>query len=117
MLLLLDNFEQLLPAAESLGVVLAPGCPNLRLLVTSRAGLRVSAEHVRELAPLPESDAVALFAHRARAVKGDFETSDAVGAICDRLDGLPLAIELAAARVRLLTPKHCWSGWSDVCRC
>ena len=104
MLLLLDNFEQLLPAAESLGVVLA-GCPNLRLLVTSRAGLRVSAEHVRELAPLPESDAVALFAHRARAVKGDFETSDAVGAICDRLDGLPLAIELAAARVRLLTPE------------
>jgi predicted ATPase/transcriptional regulator with XRE-family HTH domain len=119
LLLLLDNFEHLLPAASIL-VDLLRACPRLKLLVTSRAALRVSAEQVFPLSPLPLPDlahlppleelagnpAVALFEDRAAYARPDFaltqENADAVAAICTRLDGLPLAVELAAARIRLL---------------
>ena len=102
-LLLLDNFEHVIGAAPALADLLA-ACPNLHLLVTSRAALRLSAEQEYEVQPLPERDAVEMFTQRARAVRPAFETDVSVAEICDRLDCLPLAIELAAARVRLLTP-------------
>jgi predicted ATPase len=98
LLVVLDNFEQLLDAAPLLTQVLARA-PRLKLLVTSRALLRVGAEHELQVPPLDA--AVELFAARAPEV----DASDpAVAAICARLEGLPLAIELAAARVRLLPP-------------
>lgn len=97
MLLLLDNFEHLLDAASGVSDLLA-SCPGLRVLVTSREPLRLGGERVFELNPLRESEAVALFVERASAY-GDFAESDVVSGICRRLDCLPLAIELAAARV------------------
>jgi len=100
MLLLLDNLEQLLPEAAPQLARLGEGCPNLRLLVTSRAPLRIAGEHEYLLDPLPEVDAVALFRQRAFVTEPD----EAVHEICRRLDGLPLAIELAAARTRVLPP-------------
>jgi len=120
-LLLLDNFEQLMPAAALVAELLA-ACPRLRLLTTSRAPLRVTGEREYPLAPLPvpedgrtapgvaaQNAAVALFVDRARAVLPGFGLTDgnaaAVAAICARLDGLPLAIELAAGRARLLPPE------------
>ena len=121
-LLVLDNFEQVVSAAPQL-VELVSACPELRILVTSREVLRVSGEHEFALAPLgvPEPadaersldalarvEAVQLFVERARAVKSDFALSDhnarAIADICRRLDGLPLAIELAAAWTRVLAP-------------
>ena len=123
MLVVLDNFEQVVSAAPFLAGMLA-GAPNLKVLVTSRAALRISGEQEYPVPPMtlphPErlpslealsgSEAVALFAQRARAVKPSFEISErnarAVTEICWRLDGLPLAIELAAARVRLLSPEQ-----------
>lgn len=104
-LLCLDNFEQLLPAGGDLTELLA-ACPNLRLLVTSRELLHVSGEHEYPLAPLGEPDAVVLFTARARAVQPDFEADGDIDVICRRLDNLPLAIELAAARVKVLTPQQ-----------
>src|SRR5215831_9223959 len=122
LLLLLDNFEQVLAAAPVLAELLAT-CPNLRLLVTSRAPLRLQGEHefavsplpLPDLQPLPSSDelaqyaACALFVQRAQAIKPDFQLRDSnagtIAEICIRLDGLPLAIELAAARIRLLSPQ------------
>ncbi len=122
LLLLLDNFEQVAEAAAAIAALLA-ACPALRVLVTSRAPLRVRGEHeygvpplnvpdLTRLPPLPaltQYEAVRLFIERARDVKADFavstETAPAVAAICVRLDGLPLAIELAAARIRLLSPQ------------
>jgi predicted ATPase/class 3 adenylate cyclase len=103
LLLLLDNFEQVLGAASELGDLLER-CPNVKLLVTSRAALRLSGEREYEVEPLPETDAVSLFADRARAVVPSFEPDESVPEICRRLDGLPLAIELAAARTRILPP-------------
>jgi predicted ATPase len=99
MLLLLDNFEQLVEAAPRLATLLA-ACPNLRLLVTSRALLRLDGESEYCVEPLPADDAVTLFEERA-AVS---EPASAVAEVCRRLDGLPLAIELAAARTRVLPP-------------
>src|SRR6185295_13312895 len=118
-LLVLDNFEHLLPAAPRLSDLLAT--TDVHMVVTSRAALRLSGEYewpvpplalppssVRNAEALAQFDAVALFVDRARAVDGDFaltdENSGAVAEICVRLDGLPLAIELAAARIRLLPP-------------
>ena len=98
-LLLLDNFEQIVTAAPEVAALLER-CPRLRVVTTSRTPLRISAEREYPLAPLDMEPAVALFLERAGAV-GD---ADAVAAICRRLDGLPLAIELAAARLRLLSP-------------
>jgi predicted ATPase len=100
MLLLLDNLEQLLPDVAPPLAALVQRCRNLRLLVTSRAPLRIAGEREYSVEPLPEADAVSLFRERAFAV----EPEDAVHEICRRLDGLPLAIELAAARTRVLRP-------------
>jgi predicted ATPase/class 3 adenylate cyclase len=106
-LLLLDNFEHVLEAAGLVGDLLT-ACAGLKVLVTSRVPLHVSGEREYEVLPLPVDDAATLFVQRARAVGarvGDDETERAVIAeISERLDGLPLAIELAAARAKLLGP-------------
>ena len=106
-LVLFDNFEHLLEAATGISSLLA-AAPGLKLVVTSRAPLRVSGEREYALEPLPASDAAELFAARAQAVRADFDPNahaDAIESICERLDRLPLALELAAARVRSLTPE------------
>ena len=106
-LLVLDNLEQLEGVT---GVVrdLLTSIAGLTVLASSQAALRVTGEHEYPLQPLPAQAAVDLFVERARAARPDFEldaaTRDAVTSICERLDGLPLAIELAAAQVRLLPP-------------
>ncbi|MGA9577878.1 MAG: AAA family ATPase [Terrimicrobiaceae bacterium] len=123
MLLLLDNFEQVTAAAPQVGELLRD-CRQLKLLVTSREVLRVRGEHVFPVPrlALPKADlkqpsieqlthceAIRLFIERAQAVKPDFEltneTASAVAEICLRLDGLPLAIELATARISLFSPQ------------
>ncbi len=118
LLLVVDNFEHLIPKAADLARVLSH-CPNLTVIVTSRIVLRISGEREVVVAPLTVSDdgdtsvqtiaaspAVRLFVDRARATRSDFaltdQNADVVLRICRRLDGLPLAIELAAARVRAL---------------
>src|SRR5437660_5093995 len=121
LLLVLDNFEQVVSAAPRLSDLLAL-CSHLKLLVTSRAGLHLLAEHefvvpplslpdlkhLPDLVRLSQYEAVALFIARAQALQPDFQVSNAtapaVAEICARLDGLPLAIELAAARIKLLPP-------------
>jgi predicted ATPase/class 3 adenylate cyclase len=104
LLLLLDNFEHLLDAAPLVSSILATS-DRVRALVTSRAPLRLGGEREYRLEPLPPKQAAALFAARARAVGREVASDDAtVEEICRRLDGLPLAIELAAARTRLLAP-------------
>jgi predicted ATPase/class 3 adenylate cyclase len=122
MLLVLDNFEQVVAAAPLVAELLA-ACPRLKCLVTSRVVLRLSGEHEFPVPPLDLPDprhlpavetlsqyaAVVLFIQRALAVKPDFRVDNAnapaVAEICVRLDGLPLAIELAAARLKLLPPQ------------
>ena len=122
LLLVLDNFEQVLAAAPQVVQLLA-ACPQVKILVTSRAVLHVRGEHelvvpplaLPDLARLPAVDdlgqyaAVALFTQRARAVKPIFAltpgNAEAVATLCRRLDGLPLAIELAAARIKLFGPE------------
>jgi len=121
-LLLLDNFEQVASAATQIADLLG-ACPRLNVLVTSREALHVRAEqefpvpalalpdprHLPNLATLSQYDAVAIFIERAQAVQPDFQVTNtnapAVAEICARLDGLPLAIELAAARIKLFPPK------------
>jgi predicted ATPase len=103
MLLLLDNVEQVIEAASSLGELLA-ACPNLRLMATSRELLRLAAEREYAVPPFVEQEGVGFFLARARAVRSDFQSDNDVRAICSRLDQLPLALELAAARVRALSP-------------
>jgi len=121
-LLVLDNFEQIISAAPFVGELLE-AAPRLRCVVTSREILHLSGEqeypvppmalpdpkHLPDLEALERYESVALFLQRARAVRPDFaltaENAPAVAEICTRLDGLPLAIELAAARVRLLNPQ------------
>jgi non-specific serine/threonine protein kinase len=120
LLLMLDNYEQVLGAAVEIGELLEV-CAQLQVMVTSRAPLRLLAEHELAVPPMALPDAgggalvrleqyesVRLFVERARAVKADFaltaDNASAVADICRRLDGLPLAIELAAARTRLLDP-------------
>jgi len=119
MLLLLDNFEQIIAAAPLLTELLET-CPELRMLVTSREVLRLRGEHEFPLSPLALPDrqsleilmqypSVALFVQRAQASQPDFkltlENASALTEICARLEGLPLAIELAAARIKLLPPR------------
>lgn len=123
LLLLLDNFEQVTPAASKVGELLQV-CPQLKMLVTSREALHVRGEHIFTVPPLrmpgpgpkqatleqlSQFGAVQLFIERAQAIKPDFmvtnENAPAVAEICWRLDGLPLAIELAAARIRLFSPQ------------
>jgi predicted ATPase len=102
-LLLLDNFEQIVAGAPRVTALLE-AAPHIRVLVTSREPLRVHGEHRYAVDPLDESDATALFIERARAVEASFEPDGAVAEICRRLDRLPLALELAAARVGMLAP-------------
>lgn len=123
MLLVLDNFEQVTEAADLVAELLA-ACPKLSMLVTSREALHLRGEQLFPVPPLmlppdderqftasalESSEAVQLFLDRARAVRPDFQLTDENAAtiveICRRLDGLPLAIELAAARLRLLSPE------------
>jgi predicted ATPase/class 3 adenylate cyclase len=102
----LDNLEQLLPdAARPLAELLAI-VPALRIVATSREPLRIAGESQFDLPPMDESDAVTLFIERARAVRPDIGDSPAVHELIRHLDGLPLAIELAAARVKLLGPEQ-----------
>jgi predicted ATPase/class 3 adenylate cyclase len=119
-LLILDNFEQVLPARRAIVNLLA-GCSQLKVLITSRVLLHMQAEHLFEVPPLPLPDqealrnlerlshypAITLFVQRARAVAAHFRLTTtnaaAVAGICARLDGIPLAIELAAARMRHLS--------------
>ena len=120
--LLLDNLEQVVLAAPDVAR-LVERCPNLRIVTTSRTPLRIAAERVYPLAPFalpPATDgesiealmaypAIALFVDRARSTRPSFgltpDNAGAVAAVCRRLDGLPLALELAAARLRLLSPE------------
>jgi predicted ATPase/class 3 adenylate cyclase len=103
LLLLFDNFEQVVGAATGLSELLR-SCPNLDLLVTSREPLRLEGEWDYAVDPMREAEAVELFETRARAARRDFEPEGQVREICARLDNLPLAIELAAARVKTLSP-------------
>jgi predicted ATPase len=105
MLLLFDNFEHMVEVGVELADLLAD-CPNLNVLVTSRERLRVRGEQTYPVPPLAERDGEALFVARARAVDPSFATSEAVGELCRRLDELPLALELAAARTALFSPKQ-----------
>ena len=106
-LILFDNFEHVGSAAEVLAALLG-ACQRLKMLVTSREPLRIAAERQYPVPPLAGSEAVLLFVERARAVRADFEldeeTRTIVSEICERLDGLPLAIELAAAWAKVLPP-------------
>jgi predicted ATPase/class 3 adenylate cyclase len=102
LLLLLDNAEQVIEAAPALAGILA-ACPNLRLLVTSREPLHLSAEHEYVVSPLVDEEAVSFFRVRALAARPDFAPNGEVLEICRRLDNLPLALELAAARVKVLS--------------
>jgi len=122
LLLILDNFEQVIGAALQV-MDLLDACPKLKILVTSRVVLHVRAEHefavpplslpdpkhLPDFATLSQYEAVALFIQRAQSVQPDFQVTStnapAVAEICARLDGLPLAIELAAARIKLLSPE------------
>jgi predicted ATPase len=107
-LLVYDNFEHVTAAAPFV-VRLLEGAPSVHVLATSREPLHVSGERELLVTPLPVSEAMALFVERARAIRQDFALTDenerVVAEICDRLEGLPLAIELAAARVRILSPQ------------
>jgi len=106
-LLVLDNFEQVLLAATVVAETLE-ACPSLKILVTSRSPLRIYGEQEFPVTPLAQNSAIELFAQRAAAVWPDFsitsENTPAIQEICLRLDGLPLAIELAAARTKVLPP-------------
>ncbi|MET8690886.1 BTAD domain-containing putative transcriptional regulator, partial [Streptomyces sp. NPDC004732] len=109
LLLLLDNCEHVIGAAAELAEALLTHCPGLTILATSREPLGVPGESVRPVEPLPPDPAHRLFTERAAAVRPGFDPeadAEAVAEICRRLDGLPLAIELAAARLRLLTPRQ-----------
>jgi predicted ATPase/DNA-binding winged helix-turn-helix (wHTH) protein len=106
-LLILDNFEQVLPAAQLVSEILAR-CTFTKAMVTTRASLQIYGEQEFPVAPLLSIAAMQLFQQRATAVRPNFvitpENEAAIRAICDRLDGLPLAIELAAARTKVLSP-------------
>ena len=102
LLLLLDNFEHLTDAAAGLAPLLT-ACANLTVLVTSREPLHLVGEHEYAVDPLQPAEAVELFLTRAAAARRDFSADGEVALICERLDRLPLAIELAAARVKVLS--------------
>ena len=122
-LLVLDNFEQVIDAAPLVSALLE-SCPRLKVMVTSRSNLNISAEQVysvrvlsipatggsRSLDALGASEAVRLFVERARERRHEFvlaqENADTIARICDRLDGMPLGIELAAARIAMLSPQE-----------
>src|SRR5439155_17879946 len=103
LLLILDNFEHLLAATGEVSRLLSEA-PSVKVLVTSRVRLRVSTEQEYPLDPLTQDDAVEFFLDRARAVRRELRPEPAIEDICARLDGLPLALELAASRVKVLDP-------------
>ena len=105
MLIFFDNFEHVVDAASQLAELLA-SCPNLDVLVTSREPLHVTGEQEYPVPTLSRSDGVQLFLARARAVNPELEADGAVAEICERLDDLPLALELAAARVKALSSRQ-----------
>jgi predicted ATPase/DNA-binding SARP family transcriptional activator len=117
LLLVLDNCEHLVEACAELASALLLHCSRIRILATSREPLGVAGERVWPVPPIAEAEAVELFAERAAAVDPTFALSDAnrtaVAEICRRLDGIPLAIELAAARVRVLTPEQMTARLAD----
>jgi predicted ATPase len=102
LLLLLDNFEHVVEAAPEVAAVLRE-CPHADVLVTSRERLRVQGEHVYPVPVLERAQARQLFVARARAAQPDFEPGEHVDELCEQLDDLPLALELAAARASLLS--------------
>ncbi|MFH8343508.1 AfsR/SARP family transcriptional regulator [Streptomyces sp. NPDC018045] len=109
MLLVLDNCEHVIGAAAELADRLLAECPGVTVLATSREPLAVPGEALRPVEPLPDPVALRLLADRGAAARPGFRVEDdpvACAEICRRLDGLPLAIELAAARLRLLTPRQ-----------
>ncbi|MCX4761493.1 winged helix-turn-helix domain-containing protein [Streptomyces sp. NBC_01275] len=112
LLIILDNCEHVVEAAARLAEELLARCPEITVLATSREPLGVPGELLRPLEPLPEPVALRLLADRGAAARpgfridADAETAAACAEICRRLDGLPLAIELAAARLRMLTPRQ-----------
>src|SRR5262249_14613235 len=107
LLLLVDNFEQVLPAAANIARLL-DAAPRLKVVVTSRAPLRIAAEREFAVPPLADDEAAELFISRAQAANANFDLTEqnaaAVAELCVRLEGLPLAIELAAAKTKLLPP-------------
>jgi predicted ATPase len=105
LLLLFDNFEHVVNAACDLAALLTC-CPHLELLVTSREPLHVTGEQEYPVPPFVHEEGVGFFLARARAVQPDFQADDAVPEICRRLDDLPLALELAAARVKALSTQQ-----------
>ena len=105
LLLVLDNFEHLMDASADLAGLIA-ACPNLQLLVTSREVLRIPGEQAYPVAPLQVRDAVEFFTSRARATDPRFEPGPLVQQLCAQLDNLPLALELAATRVGVLSPEQ-----------
>jgi class 3 adenylate cyclase len=133
LLLVLDNFEHLLPAAKVVDGLLA-GAPRVKALVTSRSILNLYGErtfevpplalpdptHLPDLVELSSNEAVALFLERARMARPDFavtkESAQAIAEICVRLDGLPLAIELTASRIRLLEPRRSLLDFNSISR-
>ena len=114
-LVILDNCEHMIPEVANLAFAVVAACPNVHLVVTSRASLAVAGELVWTIPPLALSDdAVELFVERARRVRQNFRISPTneglIVAICTRLDGIPLPIELAAARCRVLSPQQILDG-------
>jgi predicted ATPase/class 3 adenylate cyclase len=128
LLLVLDNFEHVVDAAGDIAAIVA-AAPKVRVLATSRVPLRIQGEHEVHVGPLPlpqpseshdevmHSPSVQLFGERAREIRGDFHVTEGnavvVAEICRGLDGLPLAIELAAARTRLFSPEALLERMSD----
>jgi non-specific serine/threonine protein kinase len=127
LLLILDNCEHLIESCADVSVLLTSRCPDLRILATSREPIGIDGEQILRIEPLPTlpagtlnprqlraTDAARLFAERARGARADFELSDTimepVAEICRRLDGLPLALELAAARLRTMTVHELAAG-------
>jgi predicted ATPase/DNA-binding SARP family transcriptional activator len=117
LLLLLDNCEHLVPAVVRLADRLLRDCPDVRLLATSRAALRVNGEAITRVGPLSESDAVSLFADRSSAVQPAFrlteDNSGSVVQICRRVEGIPLAVELAAGRAGMMAPAEILTRLQD----
>lgn len=105
LLLVLDNLEQVIDSAGEIGALLS-GAPDCAAIVTSRERLAIAGEQEYPVPPLSQRDAVELFTIRAREVKPGFEPGAAIDAICERLDRLPLALELAATRVKLLSEQQ-----------
>jgi predicted ATPase len=105
LLLLLDNFEQVIDAAGDVAGLLA-ACPKLTVLVTSRERLQVAGEHEYAVPAMASADGLDLFAARARALGTEIAADPAARELCERLDNLPLALELAAARTKLFSPEQ-----------